>query len=110
MNIGTLVLPLRDWLPSRLIGRLHMVNQTLPKDFKEFLKLLNVHDVEYLLIGGYAVGYYGYPRTTADIDVWIAININNAQKLINVFSDFGMISSDIKVSHQILRLSISILK
>ncbi len=49
-----------------------MVNQTLPKDFKEFLKLLNIHKVEYLLIGGYAVGYYGYPRTTADIDVWIA--------------------------------------
>ncbi len=72
-----------------------MVNQTLPEDFKEFLKLLNVHDVEYLLIGGYAVGYYGYPRTTAHIDVWIAINENNAQKLINVFSDFGMISNEI---------------
>ncbi len=33
----------------------------LPNDFKEFLRLLNSHQVEYLLIGGYAVGYYGYP-------------------------------------------------
>jgi predicted nucleotidyltransferase len=72
-----------------------MVKKTLPKDFKEFLKLLNLHNVEYLLIGGYAVGYYGYPRTTADIDIWIAINRNNAIKLKNVFSDFGMISNDI---------------
>ena len=31
----------------------------LPRDFKEFLKLLDKHDVEYLLIGGYAVAYYG---------------------------------------------------
>jgi len=29
---------------------------------------------EYLLIGGYAVGYYGYPRATADMDLWIAMN------------------------------------
>jgi hypothetical protein len=36
----------------------------LPPDFKEFLKLLKEHDVQYLLIGGYAVGYHGYPRAT----------------------------------------------
>ena len=41
----------------------------LPPDFKEFLKLLNAHNVDYLLIGGYAVGYYGYPRATQAIDV-----------------------------------------
>ena len=34
----------------------------LPKDFKDFLRLLNDERVDYLLIGGYAVGYYGYPR------------------------------------------------
>ena len=42
----------------------------LPPDFREFLKLLNSYQVEYLLIGGYAVGFYGYPRATADMDVW----------------------------------------
>ena len=42
----------------------------LPEDFKEFLKLLNANDVAYLLVGGYAVGYHGYPRTTADMDIF----------------------------------------
>jgi hypothetical protein len=46
----------------------------LPPDFKEFLKLLNAQKVEYLLIGGYAVGYYGYPRATAGMDIWIAVH------------------------------------
>jgi hypothetical protein len=36
----------------------------LPPDFKEFLALLEQNNVEYLLIGGYAVGLYGYPRAT----------------------------------------------
>lgn len=42
---------------------------SLPNDFKEFLKSLNDKGVEYLLIDGYAVAYYGYPRATNDIDV-----------------------------------------
>jgi len=62
-----------------------MVNQKLPEDFREFLRLLNAHKVQYLLIGGYAVGYYGHPRTTADIDIWIAIDIENTQKMKDVF-------------------------
>ena len=41
----------------------------LPFDFKEFLKLLNENGVRYLLIGGYAVGYHGYPRATNIIDL-----------------------------------------
>jgi hypothetical protein len=44
----------------------------LQADFKDFLRLLNANRVEYLLIGGYAVGYHGYPRATVDLDVWIA--------------------------------------
>ena len=61
----------------------------LPSDFKEFLKLLNNHQVEYLLIGGYAVGYYGYPRATADIDIWVATTHANAEKLVAVVREFG---------------------
>jgi predicted nucleotidyltransferase len=61
----------------------------LPRDFKEFLKLLNAHQVEYLLIGGYAVGYHGYPRATADMDIWIAVNPANADKVVAVLKKFG---------------------
>ena len=61
----------------------------LPPDFKEFLKLLNAQRVEYLLIGGYAVGYYGYPRATADMDIWIAVHPQNAQRVVAVLREFG---------------------
>ena len=61
----------------------------LPSDFKEFLKLLDAHQVEYLLIGGYAVGYHGYPRATVDMDIWIAMNPANSQKIVTVLKEFG---------------------
>ncbi|MDA0831901.1 MAG: nucleotidyltransferase [Planctomycetota bacterium] len=60
----------------------------LPPDFKDFLKLLNSKRVKYLLIGGYAVSYYGYSRATADIDIWVAIDPKNAQRITSVIRDF----------------------
>lgn len=42
---------------------------TLPPDFQDFLHLLHSEKVEYLLVGGYAVGFYGYPRATGDNDL-----------------------------------------
>ena len=68
----------------------------LPPDFKEFLKLLKEHDVRYLLIGGYAVGYHGYARATADMDIWIAIHPDNAQKIVAVLKTFGFDHPDLK--------------
>jgi hypothetical protein len=41
------------------------------QDYREFIELLNKHDVRYLLIGGYAVALHGYPRYTKDLDIWI---------------------------------------
>lgn len=61
----------------------------LPLDFKEFLKLLNEKDVRYLLIGGYAVGYHGYPRATNDMDIWIAVHPENAERIVDVLKEFG---------------------
>ena len=61
----------------------------LPTEFKEFLRSFNDHDVEYLLIGGYAVGYHGYPRATADIDVWVACNQSNADRIVEALKTFG---------------------
>ena len=66
-----------------------MENTHLPQDFKDFLKLLNANDVHYLLIGGYAVGYYGYPRATHDMDIWIAVDPVNAEKMVGVMTEFG---------------------
>lgn len=54
----------------------------LPSDFKDFLRLFNEKNVEYLLVGGYAVGYYGHPRATGDMDVWVNPNLDNAVRVV----------------------------
>ncbi len=61
----------------------------LPQDFKDFLKLLKSYEVRYLLIGGYAVIYHGYPRATGDMDIWVDISPENALKLVEVLKEFG---------------------
>ena len=66
-----------------------MATVNLPPDFREFLKLLNAHQVEYLLIGGYAVAYHGYPRATADMDIWIAVHSQNAERIVAALKEFG---------------------
>lgn len=66
-----------------------MANTQLPPDFKDFLSLLKENKVRYLLIGGYAVGYHGYPRNTADMDVWIGVDPDTAEKMVKVMTDFG---------------------
>jgi len=66
-----------------------MVTTLLPPDFKDFLRLLNSHGVEYLLVGGYAVGFHGYPRATADLDVWVSVDASNARKLTDTLKEFG---------------------
>lgn len=68
----------------------------LPNDFKDFLRLLNVRRVEYLLVGGYAVGYHGYPRATVDLDIWVAATPGNARKLVEVFKEFGFDVDELK--------------
>lgn len=88
-----------------------MATTQLPPDFKEFLQLLNAHQVEYLLIGGYAVGYHGYPRATADMDIWVAINPQNAKKMVAVLDEFGFgtpeLSADLFLKEdQIVRMGV----
>ena len=72
----------------------------LPQDFKDFLKLLNDNQVEYLLVGGYAVAYHGFPRTTLDMDIWIANTTENAEKMIRVMRAFGFTG---EISPQLFR-------
>ena len=72
-----------------------MATIQLPPDFKEFLKLLNEHEVRYLLIGGYAVSYHGYIRATGDMDIWIAVHPENAQKIVTVLKIFGFDHPDL---------------
>lgn len=68
----------------------------LNRHFLEFLALLEKHRVEYLIVGGYAVGLHGFPRYTGDLDVFVAIDPQNAASLVAVFSDFGFASLELK--------------
>jgi hypothetical protein len=64
----------------------------LPNDLREFIGLLNSHDVRYLIVGEYAVAFHGYPRTTGDIDFFVEVSEENAGKLIAVLDAFGFAS------------------
>lgn len=66
------------------------------KDFKEFIELLNKNSVEYLLVGGYALGIHGYPRYTGDMDIWVKPTSDNAQKILTTLQDFGFGDLEIK--------------
>jgi len=72
-----------------------MANVNLPPDFKEFLKLLNARQVEYLLIDGYAVSYHGYSRATGDMDIWIATHLENATRIVAALKEFGFSQPDL---------------
>src|SRR5437016_4564341 len=62
--------------------------KSLSADFRDFLKSLNDHGVEYLLVGGHAVAYHGYVRPTQDMDVWIAVSPGNAQRTVAAVEAF----------------------
>jgi hypothetical protein len=81
---------------------------TLPKDFKEFIELLNNNKVRYLIIGGYAVVYHGYVRSTNDIDIWIDISEANIERLLSALDEFGFSALNFKktdfMPNQIIQL------
>lgn len=62
----------------------------LAKDFEDFVRLLNKFEVEYMVVGGYAMAFHGKPRYTGDLDIWINISEDNAEKLLKVMKAFGM--------------------
>ncbi|HAV92066.1 TPA: hypothetical protein DCW38_02670 [candidate division WOR-3 bacterium] len=71
------------------------------KDLKEFLKSFNAQKVEYMIVGGIAVAYYGYPRYTGDIDVWVKKSRENANKIISAINNFGYAGLDLSIEELI---------
>ena len=67
----------------------------LNPDFKEFLRSLNDNQVRYLVAGGYAVALYGYPRYTKDLDIWIELDRDNAERIIAALEQFGFASLEL---------------
>ena len=69
----------------------------LNQDFKEFIALLNQHNVRYIIIGGYALAFHGHPRYTKDIDIWIDAKEDNAQRILEALRDFGFGSVNLDI-------------
>jgi len=65
-----------------------MEEKPLPDEFKEFIQCLNSNDVEYLLLGGWAVVFYGHPRATKDIDFLLSNSPENIEKAKKALIDF----------------------
>ena len=73
-----------------------MAKVDLFPDFRDFLKSLNSAGAKYLVVGGYAVIHYGYRRTTDDLDVWIAVDPANTEKVSSVLQSFGFRASTVQ--------------
>jgi len=85
--------------------------EKLPQDFREFLKLLSVHEARHLVVGGYAVALHGFSRYTGDIDVWVDATEENALRIVNALTDFGFEASELdcavfSVPDQIIRFGV----
>ena len=64
-------------------------------EYKTLLLLLKKYDVNFMLIGGYAVIYYGYERTTSDMDIWLEPSNQNKEKLVHALTEFGVLQEDL---------------
>ncbi len=67
----------------------------LDSNFKEMFRCLIDQDADFLLVGGYALAAYGYPRATKDLDIWVWANPNNAQRVIKALAQFGAPLQDV---------------
>ena len=66
-------------------------------DFKDLLRLFNVHKVEYMIVGGYALAYHGAPRYTGDIDIYVKPDSQNTELIMKALADFGFSSVGLTV-------------
>ncbi len=67
----------------------------IQQDFEELLKLLENHKVAYMVVGGYAVAFHGYPRFTKDIDIFYKNDDENIRTLKSALIEFGFNSEDL---------------
>jgi len=59
------------------------------QDFKDLLELFNKHKVDYIVVGGYALGFHGAPRYTGDLDIFVRPDAVNARRIMQALDEFG---------------------
>jgi hypothetical protein len=58
-------------------------------DYEELLKLFNKHKVKYCIVGAFAIGFYGRPRYTKDLDILVEASVENGNNILKALKDFG---------------------
>lgn len=81
----------------------------LDPDFSEFIELLLANDVAFMVVGGYAVAAHGHPRYTGDLDIWLLVDRENAERLVQVLTEFGfgslgLSAQDFLTDNQVVQL------
>ncbi len=66
-------------------------------DLRDLLALFNKHDVEYLIVGDYAMAFHGVPRFTGDIDLFVHPEFSNARRILDALDEFGFGSMGLTV-------------
>ena len=88
------------------------MTMNLQKDLREFVELLNALDVRFLIVGAFALAHHGYPRYTADIDLFVENSSENAERILNAihqfgFGDVGLTKEDFLRENQVVQLGIA---
>jgi hypothetical protein len=68
------------------------------KDFRDLFALFNAHNVEYMIVGGYALAFHGAPRYTGDMDIYVKPDIKNAQRIMTSLAEFGFGSLELSAA------------
>ena len=81
----------------------------LHPDLRAFIELLNSHGVDYIVVGAHAMAYHGCPRYTGDIDLFLRVSAENAERVEGAiqafgFADTGLTAGDFTEEHQVIQL------
>jgi hypothetical protein len=84
----------------------------LAKDVREFIALFNSHGVEFIVVGGHAVAFHGYPRYTGDVDLLVRPSPDNAQRILAAleafgFGGLGITANDLECAGKVVQLGVA---
>lgn len=80
-------------------------------DFRDLLASFNAHKIDYIIVGAYALAFYGAPRYTGDIDIYVKPDPENAQRIMAALDEFGfgsvkLSAADFEVPDKVIQLGV----
>jgi len=80
-------------------------------DFRDLLASFNAHKIDHIIVGAYALAFYGAPRYTGDIDIYVRPDPENAQRIMAALDEFGfgsveLSAADFEVPDKVIQLGV----